>query len=359
MKKIEALTPEQHAELPAFRERWRAVGLSTSPINEESARSAVRILYQAGGCEPPKAVITLASPMACLIARGICERLLNEKLRGQLGDQLWDQLRGQLGDQLGDQLWDQLRGQLRGQLWDQLRGQLGGQLGGQLWDQLRGQLYVDPYFIGGQDAYWLSFAEFGEKIGARYSARTKEFFEAYRGYALTCGWMFAFKPMAFVSDRPAEIHFDAQRRLHSPDGMAVRFRDGWGVHAWHGLRVPARLIETPDFDAGAIENESNAEFRRVLLEREYGGRTGFELYAEQRNAKVIAEDISHGFPRRLLEVNVRDQRIRVIEVINGSLEPDGSRRKFHLGAMRGETPAEAIAASYGIAPAHYREAVRS
>ena len=74
---------------------------------------------------------------------------------------------------------------------------------------------------------------------------------------------------------------------------------------------------------------------------------------------TIAQDRMLGTQRRLLEVNVREQRIRVIEVINGSLEPDGSRRKFHLGAMAGGTPAEVVAASYGIAPAHYREAVRS
>jgi len=141
--------------------------------------------------------------------------------------------------------------------------------------------------------------------------------------------------------------------------MAVRFRDGWGVHAWHGLRVPPRLIEAREFDPNAIEAEDNAEFRRVLLEREYGGRSGFELYAEQRNAKLISEDVSHGFPRRLLEVTVRGQRLRVIEVTNGSLEPDGTRRRFHLGAMPGETPHDVIAASYGIAPKHYREAVRS
>jgi hypothetical protein len=419
MQRIEALTKDQEAELPEFRERWRAVGLSTAPLHEEAARSAVRNLYKVSECEEPLAVITLASPMACLLARAICEKLLQQtlsenqrlvlekklggqlggqlrdqlrgqlgdqlrgqlgdQLRGQLGDQLWDQLRGQLGDQLwgqlrgqlrgqlGDQLRDQLRGQLgdqlRGQLWGQLRGQLRdqlrGQLGGQLRGQLRGQLYQEPYLTGGQDAFWLAFYEFGEKIGARYSARAKEHLEAYRTYALTCGWMFPYKSLAFVSDRPAEIHFDAQRRLHSANGMAVRFRDGWGVHAWHGLRVPPRLIEVKAFSPDAVENETNAEFRRVLLEREYSGRSGFELYAEQRQAKVIAEDILHGFPRRLLEVNVRGDRLRVIEVVNGSLEPDGTRRKFHLGAMRGDSPHDVVAASYGISPKHYREAVRS
>jgi hypothetical protein len=141
--------------------------------------------------------------------------------------------------------------------------------------------------------------------------------------------------------------------------MAVRFRDGWGVHAWHGLRVPTELIERKDFDPEAIEKQSNAEFRRVLLERKYGPRTGFELYVERRDAKVIAQDELHGFPRRLLEVRVADRPIRIIEVINGSLEPDGTRRKFHLGAMRGDTPHDVVAASYGINPKIYREAVRS
>jgi hypothetical protein len=248
-----------------------------------------------------------------------------------------------------------LEAKLRGQLWDQLRGQLWDQLRGQLWDQL----YQDSYFIGGQDAFWLAFAEYGERIGAHYGERTKKLFDAYRTYALSCGWLYPYKAIAFVSDRPAEIHFDAQRRLHSSVGMAVRFTDGWGVHAWHGLRVPPLIIETKEFSADAVEGEINAEFRRVLLEREYGGRSGFELYAEQRNARVIAEDELHGFPRRLLEVSVRGDPIRIIEVINGSLEPDGSRRKFHLGAMRGDSPHEVVAASYGINPQAYREAVRS
>jgi hypothetical protein len=53
-------------------------------------------------------------------------------------------------------------------------------------------------------------------------------------------------------------------------------------------------------------------------------------------------------------------------VINGTVEPDGTRRKFHLGAARRrgsvappDTPHDAIANSYGIAPEHYREAVRT
>jgi hypothetical protein len=75
---------------------------------------------------------------------------------------------------------------------------------------------------------------------------------------------------------------------------------------------------------------------------------------------VIAEDTNHGQPRRLLEMNVRGEPIRVLDVYNGSLEPDGTRRRFFLGAMRdAKTPHEAVAMSYGIRPENYNEQVRT
>jgi len=171
--------------------------------------------------------------------------------------------------------------------------------------------------------------------------------------------MYPYKPIAFISDRPSEVHFDAQRRLHCAAGPAVAFRDGWSMHAWHGLRVPAEIIDRPDFRPDAVEGQPNVELRRVMLEREYGGRSGFELYLAARNARLIAADELHGQPRRLLEVTIAGAPLRIVEVVNGSLEAGGARRKFHLGAMRGDTPQEVIAASYGINPDVYREAVRS
>lgn len=73
-------------------------------------------------------------------------------------------------------------------------------------------------------------------------------------------------------------------------------------------------------------------------------------------ATMVAEDKSHRRPRRLYRLGEQ----QFVHVVNGSLEPDGSRREFMLGAPReARTPAEAIAWSYGIAPATYREAVRT
>jgi hypothetical protein len=47
-----------------------------------------------------------------------------------------------------------------------------------------------------------------------------------------------------VCERPAELHLEwagpgGVPRLQHPDGPAIRWRDGWAVHALHGTRVPA------------------------------------------------------------------------------------------------------------------------
>ena len=459
--RIEKLTPEQEAEIPRLRERWRALGSATDPIDADTARRAVHDLYRAAGMADPAAVIVLASPMACLVAHAFIERFvdtelqpdrmhvplqetreeaiqrhwrqlqrpvgshlriqLGEQLKGelsreaklqlereisrQLGAEIRDPLRTQLAghlrapledqlwEQLRDRFWEQVHRQLGRNFWDRLRAELGGhslrgmwapligatvldrlmeEIGphaiDRLWDRFRDQfmregvwrqigdlLGTQSQFIGAQDAFWLAFYEFSEQLGVRYKSATKAHFEAYKTYARTCGWLYPYPSVAFVSDRPQEIHLDAARRPHSATGMAVKFRDGWGVHAWHGLRVPAHLIEDrASITPASIEAEANAELRRVALEI-----YGFEKYLAERGATVIAQDELHGQKRRLLEVTIAGAPVRIIEVVNGSPEPDGTRRKFHLGAMPGDTPHDAVAASYGINPAVYRESVRT
>jgi len=145
-------------------------------------------------------------------------------------------------------------------------------------------------------------------------------------------------------------------KLHNDKGPSVLFRDGWRLHHWHGLRIPAWLIQekhriTPDL----IEADGNAELRRVMMEIH-----GYDRYIAARGAKTIAEDVCLDRPRALLEINVKGERIRVLRVENGSLEPDGERRKFTLGVpLECSTPHEAVAWTYGRPASVYQEAVRT
>jgi len=238
---------------------------------------------------------------------------LGDQLGGQLGDQLrdqlWDQLRDQLWDQLRDQLGGQLRGQLGGQLGDQLGGQLGGQLwdqlrdqlGGQLWDQLRDQLWDQLgdqlrgqlgdhdlwqalWFAGGSEAYWISFYAYGHHIGAKYNEATGAGLRAWERYAEVCGPLYPYDGIAFVSHRP-ETHFDAERRLHCETGPAICF-DGYGVYAWHGVRVPAEWIEdkaTPTPEKAITW--PNVEQRRAAIEI-----LGWQKILPALNARTIDVD---------------------------------------------------------------------
>lgn len=162
-----------------------------------------------------------------------------------------------------------------------------------------------------------------------------------------------------VSDFPEVLKVDQDNRPHCEDGPSHRWRDGFEIYHWHGYRLPIgkewvianKANITPDL----IDSEENAELRRVMLEIH-----GFERYVATRDATVVAEDMNHGQPRRLLSMRVRGDDMRVLDVWNGSLEPDGSRRRFFLGAIAGAaTPHDAVAMSYGRAPANYGEAART
>ena len=433
--KITTLTPEQEAQIPVWREAWRAIGLSSERIVPDEARSAIRELYASAGMAAPKAIFVAQSPMQALLMRAVIQALGGDQLRDQLRDQLWGQLRdqlgdqlwGQLGNQLGGQLWDQLGGQLGDQLWGQLGDQLGGQLGGQLWgqlggqlgdqlrdqlrgqlrnqlgdqlrdqlrdqlwDQLRGQLrdqlrdqlwgqlgdqlwgqlgdqlggqlrdqlYQAVWMVGGWDSFWLAFYEAGRSVGATYPETLDRHLDAYIRYAKTCGVAFCYRDMAFIADRPVRLRFDEARRLHADDGAALAWSDGYGVYAWHGYRIPDThhwiIADKARLTVQAAMAERNAELRRIMLEI-----VGFERVAAELGATVVDQDVNCGQPRRLLRAEVGGETLAILHVVNGSLEPNGTRREFHLGALsEARTCHEAVAMSYGRASHSYQEAGRT
>jgi hypothetical protein len=45
--KVKKLTPEQAALIPVYRQKWRAISLSTGPINRSQAEETVKSAYSA------------------------------------------------------------------------------------------------------------------------------------------------------------------------------------------------------------------------------------------------------------------------------------------------------------------------
>ena len=244
MKKIERLTPEQEAELPRFRQEYMDIACGGARADREALHSAMTDAYGMIGKKSP-ALFIFDSPAACMLAIKIFQMGGDPKFK------------------LGDQLRDQLGGQLRGQLWGQLWGQLGDQLRDQLWGQLRGQKIWNPNFLwGSQDLYWIAWGKFAERIGVKLNPETSRKLDIMDRIGRQCEWWWPFGNVVFASQRPAAVHWDDARRLHCETGPAVRYADGYSLHAWHGLRVPAHWIEDrANLDPNEVIKHENVELR--------------------------------------------------------------------------------------------------
>jgi hypothetical protein len=317
-KKIDSLTDEQWQMMREYREEMRVDALRTDTINPDEARKSINELYTAGGFEPPHEIFILKSPLQCLMARDLCEKLFKDKTE-----------------------IDRARVEREIAKADITKARVTNQ---SLW------------FIGGWDNFWIAFYDFATKIGVTYKPETQKLLDAYKYYARSCGVAYLYKDVAFVSDRSETIKFDAQRRLHCDDGPSVRWRDGFSIYTWRGLRIPRELIEDRHkIKPKEILKMSNAELRRVAMEI-YAMVHGADQFIKGLGAKLLTKDENFGHPRRIYEVANQ----KFLFVTNGSLEPDGSRRKFILGANPDAiTPHDAVAVSYGRPSAKYREAVRT
>jgi hypothetical protein len=73
---------------------------------------------------------------------------------------------------------------------------------------------------------------------------------------------------AILVRRPTVLARDTAGRLHSEQGKCLEYGDGWGFYAWHGVRVPERVILAPEQLTSADWSEAeDVEVQRVIQER--------------------------------------------------------------------------------------------
>ena len=71
MARLDALTTDQIAQLPAIRDEWIRIGLSTEPADRPRAEAAVALAYQRADLPRPRQVLWLGSPMGGALAYAI------------------------------------------------------------------------------------------------------------------------------------------------------------------------------------------------------------------------------------------------------------------------------------------------
>jgi len=158
---------------------------------------------------------------------------------------------------------------------------------------------------------------------------------------------------AFVSERPSIIKRDDRNRLHSENGPALAYPDGFTIHAIHGVRVPADVIEQPaSITIQRIEKETNAEIRRVMIDLYGQARYLIDARADQ----IHADDYGTLYRKEV----PGDEPIVMVKVVNSTAEPDGTFKDYFLRVPPDITTARgAVAWSFGKTAADYAPAVET
>jgi hypothetical protein len=388
MSRIERLTFAQEQALLAHRDYWLKVGLNTQPSDRTATEKVITEFYRLRGlsapyfwwCDGPmvaELVLNILNSdnlwdnLGANLGANLGDNLgayLGDNLWANLGDNLWanlgDNLRDNLGANLGANLWDNLGANLRdnlwanlgANLWDNLRDNLGANLRANLRDNLGANRlkYFYTYFWGSLDSYWLAFYTFPkEHLGLQYSANDNALLELWADLARSTFWWWPFEKIVVISDRPSLIQKDERTRLHSETGPACAFRDGWELWYWHGVRVPETVITNPQaITTKQVEEESNAEVRRVMIER-----YGQERFLLNSGAQEIHRD---GFGVLYRKDLPDDEPLVMVKVRNSTPEPDGSVRDYFLRVPPDITEAhEAVAWTFGKGALEYAPSVET
>lgn len=163
---------------------------------------------------------------------------------------------------------------------------------------------------------------------------------------ITGGGRYMHHRFVVVSDFPTILSYDDRDRPHGENGPHAAFSDGSALYYWHGVQIPAWIMETPEkITAKKILEERNTEVRRVMIEKMTPA-----AFIKDANAKIVHEDRDGlGFPRRLLRIDLPDDEpLVMVEVTNSTPEPDGTNRLYHLrvdpNAYGGRAAKECLAA---------------
>ena len=323
MSKIERLTPEQEALVPVWHQRWLEIGMDERPIDRELATSAIGRAYATIN-RPAPAIIFCASPATSNLGIAAWPRLMKRvpELEDSLGASLWASLRDSLGASL-----------------------------------------ASTYFGGQYDSPWVAFYLFCAEIGVKYKPDAKPKLEIVADLCKSCGWIYFYEKICFVSGRPKVKTVMVQRNngwihvLHCVDGPAMSFADGWRIYAWRGVRIPAKYY-LKTVSAKSILSEPNAEIRRALMERydHLGGKGQFLLDCGAKVLDTSVQPMRDGncdSINELLAIDLPDDpdlRMVALRVIDPS-----TGRQYIIRVPPDQTTVQgALAWSFNVAPDKYR-----
>lgn len=323
---IDRLTPAQEAGMPLVRDEWIRHALSTERADRAEAEKGAWEAYKEAGYEFPAHMIWTASPQAGV--RAAAALMTYPECAPDMAMAPSD-------DEV-DAISQAVERNDPKTFAEHLRQQFGCALYGQ------------------HEAEWLAFYDFfGRFCGIQEVSKLSGLMRIAR----SAGWWWAFDEAVVMTERPKVLLRDGGGRLHAENGPALAYPDGFGLHSWHGTRVPPEVTTGAGWSVRQIMDSHNVEIRRCAIER-----MGWEKFTHDSGMSLVATKPDPGNPGQHLtlydlpeELNdLYEDTARILLCTNGSPEPDGSFHRFGLPVpARHNDPVEAAADLYGLTGEEY------
>jgi hypothetical protein len=322
---IETITPEEQAQIEAAREELLKIGLSTARCNRPKAEAA--ILKSAPGAtiawmQSPKAAVVFG-PLACTLLKA------DPSLAEAMSQYDWGNPLSPAPD------------------WEAKACAHFGKSRPKKLIVTSAKLKEDRV----QSSLWLAWWGHCDTLRRVFKGRLT--FEPQDDADLTdafeiskeCGWLFPAEghDVVIATERPTRICM-VEGRLHSPDGPAIAWADGFAIYSWRGNVVPADWIEnTKNLDPQIALTHENIELRRCAAEIIGWANVlaklphkVIDMDKDPMIGKLVEVDLPDAGPTRFLLVRCATQRDFALCV------PNTCRTALEANAATNRVPIEVL-----------------
>ena len=327
---IEKLTDAQIVRFPEFVKKWTDIGLCTLPADRLRAEHGIRLAYETAKIKAPLKIVWTTSPLAQVLTEDVCLRIhksasVLDSVRASVHASVHASVRASVRDSVHasvlDSVLDSVRDSVRDSVHASVRDSVRASVHASVLDSVLASVHasvrdsvLDRYYWwfgnGQHDAPWCAYVNFFREAAGLTEQTDKA--EAHRLITESAGWFSPYTHICWITERHRRVCRNGRGQLHSHDGMAVEYPDGWGVWAWNGVRVNEQIILAPNtLTPKQIAKESNAQVRQVMVER-----VGIERVCQLFNAKSVDKQGTY----ELLVLDLGDGRTRpYLKMLNPSI----------------------------------------
>jgi len=276
--------------------RQKYLTLSTAPIDAQKATETVKKIYAAIGREAPQVIVGSSPQVASIkLPKQLKISWISQLQKWEIGvknivrrNRLLDELFQWVDVGFSGQVWrDALGYETRlEQSADDILDSEFHDLVENYRESLGGDIMAEPYYVSAltptdmvKEIHWTEFliANFGITL----DQKAQELLRCKQQLFEECGWILPFEKICIICDRPLHLRFDAENRLHAEGEPAIAFADGYSLYFHHGVKLPEKYgkVHSDLWQAEWLLSESNAELRRVLIER-----IGYDRICQQLHA---------------------------------------------------------------------------